>query len=143
MSCAHSIPLQCNGVTKIVVKLPGKYPFPRGNDVLKTITRDDEIQKVCRLANEHLTKAGWRPEWNGLSRAPLHFFNASFFAESEYKGSFGFDKAFVSTSQEGYHTREITPAEWKELLETLGVTEEEYAAYQKERLEPGPWKLNR
>lgn len=139
-ACAKSSPIECSGVTRIEVRLPGKFPIPRDDNLLKTITKDDVIKNVCTLANQHLSKRGWRPEWDGISMAPMHFLKMNFFADSEYRGSFGIDRGFVSTSQEGYSIRNITPEELKQLLDALDITVEEFEALKKRRTEPRPWK---
>ncbi len=133
---------QAAAYTKITVRLPGKVSIS-DDDLLKTITDSSQISKITKFVDEQLgSEVGWRPEWDGVSIAPEAFLRLIFYDEGKYKRNFGIGGNFFSTHSEagGYKIKRVSRRTWKEFLDLIGITEEEYHNLVRERDTPGPWK---
>lgn len=130
-------------VDSIKVRVPGKVSII-DDDLLMVIDNKEKIDKIVRFTNTQLQdKAGWRPEWDGHSVAPHHFLKLTFYKDNEIIGGFGIARdPFFSTSdpETGYRIKYVSRAKFLELIELIGLSEEEWRKLEREFDQPGPWK---
>lgn len=135
---------QSTSYTKVIILLPGKVSIP-DDDLFKTITDPVQLSRIAKFVHEQLdSKEGWRPEWDGVSIAPHHFIQLAFYQEDTNELNFGIGGTFISTfdSTNGYRVKRVSKKTWKEFLDLIGMTEEEYNRLHHDWLAtPGrPWK---
>jgi hypothetical protein len=106
-------------------------------------TNSVQVLRIVGFTSDQIKlKTGWRPEWDGSSRAPDPFFFLTFYDGNVYRGNFGVGINFFAyhNAEAGYKVRYVTNDELKELLNLIAITEEEFSYLREERLKPGPWK---
>lgn len=131
-------------VDSIKVRVPGKVSII-DDDLLMVIDDKEKIDKIVRIFDAQVQeKASWRPEWDGHSFAPRPFLQLKFYKGNEIVGGFGIasEPAFFSISDPelGYRIKYVERAKIIEVIELIGLNEEEWRKLVRQWDQPGPWK---
>jgi len=102
----------------------GSVGGTRPTDTAPMITEPDRVQRVLAVVDS--LRTGWRIPWTGTPEGAIAF---RLFSADEYVGGFEMGPGFlVNFSDGGFYSRPSSPSDQQELLNALGLSEQDMVA---------------